>query len=188
MKAVPQKKTPPPRKKPLTKQEISQIAAAVNNGEIKLPDITLEHDSDWVALWSLVDSGSSICGINCDKFLPGAKITESKAQRNKQMYAAAHGGLMANKGETTIHAKTEQGNVKTITWQNVDLDMPILSTHYMTKDGQALLYGHEHGLWLDPKKNTADNFISHGDVYFMKLYVPKHLTTKDPVFSGPGVA
>ena len=79
------------------------------------------------------------------------------------------GGIMHNLGEATINTKTQEGTIRDIEVQNVELELPILSTRCQTADGSVMLYGHEGGLHLDPKKGTADKFTAHGDVYFQNI-------------------
>ena len=98
------------------------------------------------------------------------------------------GGVLGNCGETTVHAKTQEGTARTITWQNLKLDLPITSTREMTADGSFLLMGHDLGYHLDPVKGSCDQFVSHADVYFQNIFVPKSLVGDKPVFTRPGVA
>ena len=95
---------------------------------------------------------------------------------------------MQNLGESTVHTKTEEGTVRDITFQNVKLDLPILSTRCQTADGSVMLYGHGSGLHLDPMRGTADKFVAHGGVYFQKIYFPKALTGDPLDFVRPGAA
>ena len=94
---------------------------------------------------------------------------------------------MQNVGESTVPTKTEEGTVRDITFQNVKLDPPILSTHEMTSDGSFLIMGHDQGFHLDPRDGACDKFISHADVYFQNIFVPRSLTSKQQLFSRPGV-
>ena len=62
-RAKAQRSQPPP----LTRGQIKQIADAVARGDIKLPEITLDSNEEWDCLWVLMESGSSIHGIDCEK-------------------------------------------------------------------------------------------------------------------------
>ena len=65
-----QGKWPPP----LARAQIKAIAQKINKGELSLPELDLPHDSDYVAIWALVDSGSSVHVANVSKVFPGARI------------------------------------------------------------------------------------------------------------------
>ena len=58
----------------LSPQRITAIARDINSGKIKLPDLDLPTDKDYVAVWALVDSGSSVHVVNAEQICPGAKI------------------------------------------------------------------------------------------------------------------
>ena len=62
------------RPKPLTQKQIQEIADKINRGEIKLPDLKLDTNADYDAVWALVDSGSSVHAVDMRKTFPGAKI------------------------------------------------------------------------------------------------------------------
>ena len=46
------------RQKGLSKARIAHIAREVNEGRIHLPDLNLDNDGDYEAIWALVDSGA----------------------------------------------------------------------------------------------------------------------------------
>ena len=137
-------------------------------------------------VWAILDSGSSINGTEVERLVPNSKLRKSQAQRSGQTYTAANGGVMHNHGETDLITKTQEGQVDTYTFQNVKLDMPILSTARVADTGKKLLYDSDGGLILRPDGDTS-KFIRHGDVYFQKIHVPKSLTLAKDV-QGQGAA
>ena len=54
----------------LSKERIAAIAKDVNDGKLKLPELDLPSDADFVAVWALVDSGSSVHVVNAKKSFP----------------------------------------------------------------------------------------------------------------------
>ena len=56
-------------------------------------------------------------------YIPNAKLTDST--KKCKNYVAANGGLLGNQGQTTVHARTQEGTARTITWQNIKLKLPI---------------------------------------------------------------
>ena len=46
-------------KQRLTKKQIDKVAAAINRGELQLPDINLECDEDYFTVWALANTGSA---------------------------------------------------------------------------------------------------------------------------------
>ena len=57
--------------KPLSRKQIMQIAKDITSGKIQLPDLDLETDAAYEAVWALVDSGSSVHLVNAAKVSPG---------------------------------------------------------------------------------------------------------------------
>ena len=92
-----------------------------------------------MAFWSLMDSGSSINGVDIPKVLPGATIGPSKAQNRGDSYACADGGTLKNEGQTTTDTRSAEGHAREITWQNVKVEFPILSTAGYTCDDYDVL-------------------------------------------------
>ena len=179
------------KKAPLSPAQIASIAKDVKSGKIKLPDLDLETNQDWIALWAILDSGSSINGIDVEKYIPKTKLRESSAQRKGQTYKAANGGILKNEGETDVQVKMQEGHIDNVTWQNVKLDMPILSTARVADNNggpaKKILYESDGGNVIRADGST-NAFIRHGDVYFQKIYIPKRLTEDAPGFARPGVS
>ena len=133
------------KKKPYTDAQIRQIVAKIKSGKIDLPDLSLDNNDDYFAVWALMDSGASINAINAAKIIPNAAVQKSK----QTSYATANGGTLHNMGQVTTVCKHQEGHTRTYTWQNVNVDMPILSTASMNDDADqdgSVEYGKDHGV------------------------------------------
>ena len=57
----------------LTPEQVATIAAAVDKGELKLPDMSHLDQKDFVNVWSLSDSGSAECVASQEKHSSGQR-------------------------------------------------------------------------------------------------------------------
>ena len=141
-----------------------------------------------------MDSGSSICGVNCDKLTPGAEVTKSDAQIRGDTYTCANGGALINKGQATTDVRFEKrdGHQRSITWQNVDTDVPTSSTAYLTDDPDHpsdVLNGKEQGQVIEKVQVGPDRRSSvprHGNVYCMKICMNNTVFERQKGFVRPG--
>ena len=172
------------KRKGLTLKQISKIAEDVNSGKIQLPDVTLDSNEEWDVLWALVDSGSSVHVVNAEQVFPGAKI--NKPRPGARPFKVANGGTVPNLGHAAVKARTAEGEDLTINWKNAPVDMPILSTKLLSEGGKAVLYHEAGGSIINPNTCSKSDFIEANGVYFIKLLVPKAMTTKgQPPPTGP---
>ena len=173
---------------PLTKQQIAAIAAKIEKGELTLPELKLDHDSDYVAVWALVDSGSSVHVVDVAKVFPGAHV--DKPPEDHKGFTCAGGTTIPHKGTTVVPFKSTEGNSAAVKWKNAEVAMPILSTHELARNGRSVEYQELGGKVKDPKNNASMNFIMAHDVYFMKMLIPKAYTepprSADQDFGRPG--
>ena len=175
-----QQQQPPP----YTQEQIKAIAADVKSGTIAHPDLDLHSSDEWEALWALVDTGSSINAADCPKVIPGAVVQPSPS--NKSTYATANGGQLKNRGQVTTQARTQEGHNRTIVWQNVEIDMPILSTSGLCpEDGDLVGYHNKGGVIYNHKTRHIGKFVREGNVYFMKVLVPRKLVKPPAEDKGP---
>ena len=165
-------------KKPYTFKQIAAIADNINKGKIQLPDITLDSNEEWEALWALVDAGSSVDVADMERDFPGAKVKEPQA--GEKDFAAANGSKVRNLGSATIRAKTVEGDDITSDWKNAKVAMPIISTNKRTQGGKAVLYHETGGSLINPHNSIQSGFVESGGVYFIKLLVPKALVKHKP--------
>ena len=161
---------------------------------IQLPDVTLESNQEWDCLWALMDSGSSIHGIDCEKFIPGATVEKSPSQLRGDTYSCANGGILENRGQARTPARlaTHDGRQRNITWQNVKIEFPILGTKGLAADPDhksEIRYRENGGTVVELEDKHESAFVSHGDVYFMKVYLrKKDMRTTDKGFVRLGAA
>ena len=102
-------------KKPYTFKQIAAIADNINKGKIQLPDITLDSNEEWEAMWALVDAGSSVDVADMERDFPGAKVKEPQA--GEKDFAAANGSKVRNLEGATIRARTVEGDDITSEWK-----------------------------------------------------------------------
>ena len=155
----------------LSPQRISAIAEKINQGKIDLPSLDLPSDEDWVAVWALVDSGSSVHVVDAKKTFPGLKIDAPPS--GHQGFNVANGVRIPHNGFVQTQARTAEGHEYNIRWRNSDVAMPILSTHELARNKNTLEYDEDEG-WIK-NKITGDktHFIQREGVYFVKLMFPK---------------
>ena len=129
-----------------------------------------------------------------EKLIPGAKLEPSKAQMSGATYACANGAVIKNKGQATTEVRVEKphGHSRNITWQNADIEMPILSTAGLADDAKHvsdITYGREGGHVLELEKTNRSDVVRHGDVYFMKTYFKRKTIQQKPAgFARHGAA
>ena len=171
---VPQKELRKP--KALSPSKIASIVAAVETGALLLPDIGDEvtSDGDLVAVWALMDSGSSIHTACKDKHFPGSVVTQGKHFGKK--YKAANDGDIVNEGEMLIRAKTEEGRRAQVCFQNAKVGMPIMSIAKLGQEHDTR-FGQHGGELTHRSSRKVTKFIKRAGVYFLKLMVHKDVAS-----------
>ena len=81
----------------------------------------------------------------------------------------------------------EEGNTITRTFQNVEVDLPILGTSSMTESNGAVEYREHDGTATHGPTTAKNDFQRYGDVYFMKCYLPRDICGKPSDFVRPGL-
>ena len=86
--------------------------------------------------------------------------------------------------------KCEEGNRRHLQWNNAKVELPILSTKKLNKDGGKTMYDEDEGWIINKTTGDTNHFISAAGVYFWQLFLPKDLfdenTTPCPDFGRPG--
>ena len=100
-------------------------------------------------------------------------------------YKCADGCMLENKGEVTTEIFTVEGHSRTVTWQNVDIEMPIMSTASYNDDNYDVRYQTAGGQIINLQTNERSKFIRHGDVFFQKIIIRRPRKT-NPGFVRPG--
>ena len=71
--------------------------------------------------------------------------------------------------------------------ENGNVDLPILSTHELARNGRRLEYDEDDGVIRNKGTGKTNGFIAAGGVYLIALLVPKSITGSQPVgFGRPG--
>ena len=58
----------------LAPRKIRAIVKAIEEGNISLPDVDRPSNEDYIAMWSLVDSGSSTHAMHAQQIIPNAPV------------------------------------------------------------------------------------------------------------------
>ena len=90
----------------LTKQKVDAVVAAINRGELSLPDLKFSHDDDYITVWALADTGSAATVTDHAKHFPGAVLRKSKAAANSFGPAAMGASKCAGTTRSKSHAVT----------------------------------------------------------------------------------
>ena len=77
---------------------------------------------------------------------------------------AANGGKLTNDGRVCVDAYTQEGHHEHIEFENVKLDLPILSTKKYAQGGKKILYEEDGGIVYNPVNGNISTFISTDDV------------------------
>ena len=158
--------------KPLTHARIAAIVNQVKSGQIQLGELDMhcDNDEDMIAVWALIDSGSSINVADQALHFPGCKVRKSKTPGAK--YTAANNSEMNNLGEFDVKATTMEGSKAKITFQYAKVGMPILSVAKLAEDHDAT-FGEESGELIHRKTAVRTKFVKRAGVYFMQLMVSR---------------
>ena len=110
--------------KPLTVKQIKNIAAKVNKGELKLPDVDLGSGAEYEAVWALLDSGSSVHVVNGPNRFPGATV--KKPARGAKGFTVANGKNIPDLGTLETPVKLPDGTNKIVLWKCNDGDSDVV--------------------------------------------------------------
>ena len=125
--------------------------------------------------------------------MPNAHIQKSPSQSSGETYACANGTTLQNLGQTStdVRLSSPNGRSRNITWQNVKIEFPIISTSGLAEDPEhesEMRYRKDGGNVVELADQHHSKFVRHGDVYFMKVYLRKSLMKKPEGFARPGAA
>lgn len=150
------------------------MAGLINRCELSLPELDLADDSEYDAIWALVDSGSSVHVINVERIFPGATI--DKPPHDAKGFKCANGGVVPHRGSAIVPFKTVNGLQTVCKWNNAPVSMPVLSTDELSDNGKSLLYNTEDGYVVHPSNKHTSRFLAANGVCFLKMLVPKKYT------------
>ena len=137
----------------LSPKQIDNIVAAINAGNISLPDLDLEHE-DYITVWALADSGSAAHVADLQRHVPGAILRTSQGQARGLKYVTADGGEIKNAGEFDVVFKDPNGNVRKTTFQNAPVGLPIFSLNQVAKDRHRVILDEDKGVLIHKPSGT----------------------------------
>lgn len=120
------------------------------------------------------------------KAFPGHSVKPSPGSKKNQAYVAADGGIMPNRGEVTVTARTENGiEIPEMKFQDAPANMPILSVNCFTKKGSRFTVHDTGGHIRLPDKSKIPFYPING-VYVLKLMIDPPKGSGLPTFTGQG--
>ena len=130
----------------------------------------VELEDDEVLI--LVDSGSN---INCAKVARDFKkykgcVVPSSGSRRGDVATTACGAQMKNRGKCVISGVAD-GQKVSIPFQDMDVELPILSVRQSVKSGQRVSFFEGGGELKDTNTGKCIQIHEIEDTYFMKLKV-----------------
>ena len=171
----------------IEKCTVAQIAKLVRSGKLNLPELDLDHDEGYEAVWALVDSGAA---RSCARRRTHFAHTSTQLKPSSVRMATASGEELKSRGCFRLEAVSTEGNKVVQTFEDADVDMPIMSVGELSSNGELgsnVLFGEHDGHIIDIKTSATSKFHRRRGVYFMKIYVPKNKSI-DPDFIRPGTA
>ena len=184
---VTQKDRKAAKKKILSKKTVAHLARLINAGKLDLPDLNLESNDDFEAVWALVDSGAArSCARRKSHF--GRTITHLQPSTVKM--ATANGEELKSRGCFQLDALSAEGNKVSQTFEDADVDMPIMAVTELSANGELgsqVVFNEQDGSVVDQQTQATSKFYKRRGVYFMKLYVLKD-KSNDMDFHRPGAA
>ena len=181
------RKIPPP----VSMTKMNRIMAAVKNDSLNLPDAMEEcsNDAEVEYIWALMDSGSFENIANHQLHFPQARLRPSGLQKRGIKSVAANGTEISMSEEMVIKAFTDEGEKAKITFQNGDVQMPILSVDKLSANHDSF-FNDVGGKLIHRKTGKETKFIKKYGVYFIRLAIPKDPNSDGkscrPDFAWPG--
>ena len=157
--------------KTMNAEYLHMIAKQVMSGEISMPDIDLDDNSDYEVIWALMDSGA---GANVAKRSQFPIFTPVDAPPIS--LTIANGDTMENNGAGKVTTYTRDGHATTRVFYEAPVDMPILAVSEVAKEGELgseIKFRAKDGLMVDNLTGRRTHFVKRKGVYFMRMYVRK---------------
>ena len=173
------------------RNKIAKIAAQSNQNNFSstdhLPNIPLEDDE----MVMLVDSGSTLNAADIAKHFSAYVdlIIASRGQAMGESATTAGGHKLANEGRCRVNA-TVNGEDFPVPFQNMKVDVPILSVRKYMKNGYDFHFTEQGGYMKCRLNGKVFNFIEADGAFWikMKISAPPGSKAKPSVFSRPGPA
>ena len=173
--------------KPLDRSTIASIAKQVREGKFALPDLDLHSNAEYEAIWALVDSGAA---RSCARRQEHFGNTHTQLKPSSVRMATANGEELKSRGCFKLKAYSAEGNLISQTFEDADVDMPIMSVVELSENGALgtdVVFRKKDGAMVDVQSNSTSKFVRRKGVYFMKLFVPRNKAA-NPDFIRPGCA
>ena len=170
---------------------VAEIAHKIQTGEIALPDLDLERNEDFAAVWALVDSGAGKSCADKSKHFPFLQAKNTKSDTRMSM---ADGTELPSKGNFLLPAISSEGHDLSHVFEDTSVEMPICAVSALSNcggdPGSRVIFEYDKGKIVKVSDDGSSSFIKKKGVYFVKLFVPKgnQTVTPEPVFSRPGAA
>ena len=175
-------------KKPRTLKEIKEIVAAINRGEMNLPDVHLDNNEDYETCWALIDTGAGANVASHKRHFPGVAMDPVDPSVPKVVLSTASAQLIEGGDNFTITAQTSEGHEMRTTFVDADVDMPIISGAVLYDDDNDIVFSRNGGVVLHADGRQS-RFIKRRGVYFMQLRIKRPATQSiDTGFARPRVA
>ena len=174
-------------KKPIDKKNIAYLARLVKSGKMNLPDLNLESNDDYEAVWALVDSGAA---RSCARRRTHFGNTRTDLRPSHVRMATANGEELKSRGCFDVEVFSVEGHRMKQTFEDADVDMPIVAVSELSTNGELgsnVIFGEQEGYVIDLETDATSKFYKRKGVYFMKLYVPKN-KPNNMGFVRPGAA
>ena len=117
-------------------------------------------------MYALVDSGSGIHAIRKSSlpWIPQRKGTRTRCQ-------TANGEIMETEGEQRVDFSTDEGSLCSITFQNCDVSMPIISVLELAKKKHRIVLEEDGGYVEHTITGQTTRIIERDGVYFLKMII-----------------
>ena len=174
-------------KKTLNKQTVAHMSKLVKSGKLHLPDLDLESNDEYDAVWALVDSGAA---RSCARREGHFGRTVTHLQPSSVKMATASGEELKSRGCFQLDALSVEGNKISQTFEDADVDMPIMAVTELSANGKLgsqVVFNERDGRIVDQQTQATSKFYKRRGVYFMKLYILKDKSS-DMDFHRPGAA
>ena len=162
------------KRQKLDNAKIAHIAAQIRKGEIQLPDLDLENNDEYTAIWALVDSGAGKSCAHRDKHFPHIK---GENLPSKTRMTTASGEELRSRGVFRVNALSAEGHQISQNFEDTDVEFPIIAVTGLSNEGPRgteVRFRQAEGTVIDNHTQNSSRFIRRRGVYFMKLFVPRN--------------
>ena len=91
--------------------------------------------------------------------------------------ATANGKELKSRGCFQLDVLSAEGNVISQTFEDADVDMPIMSVTELAANGESgsdIVFRKNDGAIVDVKSDATSHFVRRKGVYFMKIFTHKN--------------